>query len=96
MNKTKLHLYKNTPLGLCRVNDYALTIAEAKAILRANPSLTVRDAQSASYEVLHMPTDWQEEEPTAQEMAIARNFKAGIIIALVVSAALFIAEILTR
>ena len=45
---------------------------------------------------LHMPTDWQEEEPTAQEMAIARNFKAGIIIALVVSAALFIAEILTR
>ena len=96
MNKTKLHLYKNTPLGLCRVNDYALTIAEAKAILRANPSLTVRDAQSASYEVLHMPTDWQEEEPTAQEMAIARNFKAGIIIALVASVALFIAELLTR
>jgi len=92
----QLHAYKSTPLGLERVNDHPLTIAEAKAILRVNPSLTVRDAQSASYEVLRMPTDWQEEEPTAQEMAIARNFKAGIIIALVVSAALFIAEILTR
>lgn len=93
MNKTKLHLYKNTPLGLCRVNDYALTIAEAKAMLRANPSLTVRDAQSASYEVLH---DWQDEEPTEQEIAVARNFSAGIIIALVASLVLFLAELLTR
>ena len=80
---TKLHLYKNTPLGLCRVNDYALTIAEAKSILRANPSLTVRDAQSASYEVLYMPIDLQDEQPAEQEAAVARN-------------ALFIAEILTR
>jgi hypothetical protein len=94
--QTTLHAYKSTPFGLERVNDRPLTIAEAKAMLRANPSLTVRDAQSASYEVLHMPTDWQEEEPTAQEMAVARNFKMGIIIALVVSVALFVAEILTR
>ena len=92
----QVHAYKSTPFGLERVNDHPLTIAEAKAMLRANPSLTVRDAQSASYEVLHMPTDWQEEEPTAQEMAIARNFKMGVIIALVVSVALFVAEILTR
>jgi len=94
--QTTLHAYKSTPFGLERVNDHPLTIAEAKAMLRANPSLTVRDAQSASYEVLHMPTDWQEEEPTAQEMAIERNFKTGIIIALVLSVALFVAEILTR
>ena len=73
-----------------------MTKIPAKAILRVNPSLTVRDAQSASYEVLHMPTDWQDEEPTAQEMAIARNFKAGVIIALIASVALFIAELLTR
>jgi len=92
----KLHIYKSTPFGLERVNDNPLTIAEAKAILMVNPSLTVRDAQSTSYEVLHMPLDWQDEEPTAREMSIARNFKAGVIIALVVSAALLIAEILTR
>ena len=92
----KLHIYKSTPFGLERVNDNPLTIAEAKAILMVNPSLTVRDAQSTSYEVLHMPIDWQDEKPTAQEMSIARNFKAGVIIALVVSAALLIAEILTR
>ena len=91
----KLHIYKSTPFGLERVNDNPLTIAEAKAILMVNPSLTVRDAQSTSYEVLHMPIDWQDEKPTAQEMSIARNFKAGVIIALVVSAALLIAEILT-
>lgn len=96
MNKITLHAYKSTPFGLERVNDHPLTIAEAKAILRVNPSLTVRDAQSASYEVLHMPVDWQDEQPTEQEMAIARNFRAGIIIALVVSIALFIAELLTR
>jgi len=92
----QVHAYKSTPFGLERVNDHPLTIAEAKAMLKVNPSLTVRDAQSASYEVLHMPTDWQEEEPTAQEMAVARNFKMGIVIALVVSVALFVAEILTR
>ena len=92
----KLHAYKSTPFGLERVNDHPLTIAEAKAILRVNPSLTVRDAQSASYEVLHMPTDWQDEEPTAQETAVARNFNAGVIIALIASVALFIAELLTR
>ena len=71
MNKLTLHAYKYTPFGLERVNDHPLTIAEAKAMLRANPSLTVRDAQSASYEVLH---DWQDEEPTEQEIAVARNF----------------------
>ena len=90
----KLHAYKSTPFGLERVNDHPLTIAEAKAILRVNPSLTVRDAQSASYEVLHMPTDWQDEEPTAQEMAVAQNLKAGLIVALVASLALFVAETL--
>ena len=93
MNKLTLHVYKSTPFGLERVNDHALTIAEAKAMLRANPNLTVRDAQSASYKVLH---DWQDEEPTEQEIAVARNFSAGIIIALAASLALFIAEILTR
>jgi len=92
----KLHAYKSTPFGLERVNDHPLTTAEAKAMLRVNPSLTVRDAQSASYEVLHMPTDWQDEEPTDKEIAVARNFSTGIIIALVASLALFIAEILTR
>ena len=91
----QLHAYKSTPFGLERVNDHPLTIAEAKAMLRANPSITVRDAQSASYEVLHMPIDWQDEEPTEREMSIAGNFKAGIIIALVASVALFFAELLT-
>ena len=90
----KLHAYKSTPFGLERVNDHPLTIAEAKAILRVNPSLTVRDAQSASYEVLHMPTDWQDEGPTAQEMAVAQNLKTGLIVALVASLALFVAETL--
>ena len=93
MNQLTLHAYKSTPFGLERVNDHPLTIAEAKAMLRANPSLTVRDAQSASYEVLH---DWQDEEPTDKEIAVARNFSTGIIIALAASLALFIAEILTR
>ena len=92
----RLHLYKNTPFGIERVNDRPLTINEAKAILKGNPSLTVRDAESASYEVLHMPTDWQEEEPTGRETAIARNFSAGIAIALTAAAVLAIAEILTR
>lgn len=90
----KLHAYKSTPFGLERVNDHPLTIAEAKAILRVNPSLTVRDAQSASYEVLHMPIDWQDEKPTAQEMAVAQNLKTGLIVALVASLALFVAETL--
>jgi len=93
MNKLTLHVYKSTPFGLERVNDHPLTIAEAKAMLRANPSLTVRDAQSASYKVLH---DWQDEEPTDKEIAVVRNFSTGIIIALAASLALFIAEILTR
>ena len=96
MNQLTLHAYKNTPFGLERVNDHALTIAEARAMLRANPNLTVRDAQSASYEVLHMPTDWKDEGPTDKEIAVARNFSTGIIIALAASLALFIAEILTR
>ena len=91
----QLHAYKSTPFGLERVNDHPLTIAEAKAMLRANPSITVRDAQSASYEVLHMPIDWQDEEPTEREISIAGNFKAVIIIALVAPVALFIAELLT-
>ena len=90
----KLHAYKSTPFGLERVNDHPLTITEAKAILRVNPSLTVRDAQSASYEVLHMPTDWQDEKPTAQEIAVAQNLKTGLIVALVASIALFVAETL--
>ena len=72
----KLHLYKSTPFGIERVNDRPLTINEAKAILKGNPSLTVRDAESASYEVLHMPIDWQDEEPTGQETAIASNASA--------------------
>ena len=51
----KLHIYKNTPFGIERVNEHSLTIEEAKAVLKVNPSLTARDAESASYEVLHMP-----------------------------------------
>ena len=90
----KLHIYKNTPFGLERVNDRPLTITEAKAVLMSNPSLTARDAESASYEVLHMPIDWQDEEPTAQEMAVAQNLKTGLIVALVTSLALFVAETL--
>tara|TARA_R110001606_G_scaffold75154_1_gene174162 strand:+ start:806 stop:1087 length:282 start_codon:yes stop_codon:yes gene_type:complete len=88
----KLHLYKNTPFGIERVNEKALTITEAKALLRSNPSLTARDAESASYEVLHMPIDWQDEEPTCQELAIASNLSVGLKIAACISVALFIAE----
>jgi hypothetical protein len=71
-------------------------MAEAKAMLRANPSLTIRDAESASYEVLHMPIDWQEEALTDKERAIASNLKAVIVFALTAGVVLFIAEILTR
>ena len=88
----RLHLYKNTPFGIERVNEKALTITEAKALIRSNPLLTARDAESASYEVLHMPLDWQEEEPTAREKAIAKHCAIGLKIALCVSIALFIAE----
>ena len=88
----KIHLYKNTPFGIERVNDHPLTMEEAKAVLRVNPSLTARDAESTSYEVLHMPIDWQDEEPTCQELAIASNLSVGLKIAACVSIALFIAE----
>lgn len=88
----KLHLYKNTPFGIERVNDRALTVTEAKALIRSNPSLTARDAESASYEVLHMPIDWQDDEPTCQELAIASNLSLGLKIAACISVALFIAE----
>lgn len=88
----KLHIYKNTPFGIERVNEKALTVTEAKALIRSNPSLTARDAESASYEVLHMPIDWQDEEPTCQELAIASNLSLGLKIAVCVSIALFIAE----
>ena len=88
----KLHIYRNTPFGIERVNEKALTVTEAKALLRSNPLLTARDAESASYEVLHMPIDWQEEEPTAREKAVARHFAIGLKIAICVSIALFIAE----
>ena len=88
----KLHIYKNTPFGIERTNDRPLTIEEAKAVLKGNPSLTARDAESAAYEVLHMPIDWQDEEPTCQELAIASNLSLGLKIAACVSIALFIAE----
>ena len=87
----KIHLYKNTPFGIERVNERALTITEAKALIRSNPSLTARDAESASYEVLHMPIDWQDEEPTCQELAIASNLSLGLRIAVCASIALFVA-----
>ena len=74
------------------MNEKALTIKEAKALIRSNPSLTARDAESASYEVLHMPIDWQDEEPTRQELAIASNLSVGLKIAACISVALFIAE----
>jgi hypothetical protein len=88
----KLHIYKNTPFGIERTNDRPLTIEEARAVLRANPHLTARDAESAAYEVLHMPIDWQDEEPTRQELAIASNLSVGLKIAACISVALFIAE----
>ena len=88
----KLHLYRNTPFGIERVNEKALTITEAKKLLRSNPLLTARDAESASYEVLHMPIDWQDEEPTAREKAVAKHCAIGLKIALCLSIALFIAE----
>ena len=88
----KLHLYRNTPFGIERVNEKALTITEARALIRSNPSLTARDAESASYEVLHMPVDWQDEEPTCQELAIASNLSVGLKIAACISVALFIAQ----
>ena len=88
----KLHIYKNTPFGIERTNDRPLTIEEARAVLKGNPSLTARDAESAAYEVLHMPVDWQDEEPTCQELAIASNLSLGLKIAACVSIALFIAE----
>ena len=88
----KIHLYKNTPFGIERVNEKALTVTEAKALIRSNPNLTARDAESASYEVLHMPIDWQDEEPTCQELAIASNLSLGLKIAACISVALFIAE----
>ena len=88
----KIHIYKDTPLGIERVNEKALTVTEAKALIRSNPSLTARDAESASYEVLHMPIDWQDEEPTCQELAIASNLSLGLKIAACISVALFIAE----
>jgi len=92
MKPTKLHAYKNTPFGLERVNDNALNIEEARAMLAANPSLTVRDAESASYEVLHMPIDWQDEEPTRQELAIASNLSVGLKIAACAAILLFIVD----
>jgi hypothetical protein len=85
-------MYKDTPFGLERVNERALTVTEAKALLQSNPSLTARDAESATYDVLHMPIDWQDEEPTRQELAIASNLSVGLKIAACVSVALFIAE----
>lgn len=88
----KIHLYKNTPSGIERVNERALTVTEAKALIRSNPSLTAKDAESASYEVLHMPIDWQDEEPTCQELAIASNLSLGLKIAACVSIALFITQ----
>tara|TARA_R110000737_G_scaffold48940_1_gene69560 strand:- start:215 stop:496 length:282 start_codon:yes stop_codon:yes gene_type:complete len=88
----KIHLYRNTPFGIERVNEKALTVKEAKALIRSNPLLTARDAESASYEVLHMPLDWQEEEPTAREKAIAKHCAIGLKIAPCVSIALFIAQ----
>ena len=92
----KLHAYKSTPFGIERVNSRPLTTAEAKAMLRANPSLTIRDAESASYEVLHMPIDWQGAALTDKEKAITSNLKAVIVFALTAGIVLFIAEILTR
>jgi len=88
----KIHIYKDTPLGIERVNEKALTIEEARAVLKGNPNLTARDAESASYEVLHMPIDWQDEEPTCQELAIASNLSLGLKIAACISVALFIAQ----
>jgi len=98
----KLHIYKNTPFGLERVNDNALTIEEAKAVIRANPTLTMRDAESQSYEALLMPLVDEDitkgdntQPPTDKELAIAKNFKIGLDIALALCIITFLIEILS-
>ena len=92
----KLHIYKNTPFGLERVNANALTIEEAKAVIRANPTLTMRDAESQSYEALIVPLEEPRAEVlTSQEVAIAKNFKIGLDIALVLCIITFLIEILS-
>ena len=98
----KLHIYKNTPFGLERVNDNALTIEEAKAVIRANPTLTMRDAESQSYEALLMPLVNEDitkgdntQPPTDKELAIAKNFKIGLDIALALCIITFLIEILS-
>ena len=89
----KIHLYKNTPFGLERVNEKALTVTEAKALIRSNPSLTARDAENASFEVLVLLLASQAAcEPTEREKAVAKHFLIGLKIAACVSIALFIAE----
>ena len=98
----KLHIYKNTPFGLERVNENALTIEEAKAVIRANPTLTMRDAESQSYEALIVPLVNEDiakgdntQPPTDKELAIAKNFKIGLDIALVLCIITFLIEILS-
>ena len=98
----KLHIYKNTPFGLERVNENALTIEEAKAVIRANPTLTMRDAESQSYEALLMPLVNEDiakgdntQPPTDNELAIAKNFKIGLDIALALCIITFLIEILS-
>jgi hypothetical protein len=42
--------------------------------------------------VLHMPIDWQDEEPTRQELAIASNLSIGLKIAACAAILLFIVD----
>ena len=84
----KLYLYKTTPFGLERVNEKALTVKEAVQVLKSNPNLVVRDAESTNYEQLHNVSDGL----TVKEEEIARNSRVVLAIALAAGLTLFIAE----
>ena len=47
------HAYKNTNLGLVRVNNNPLTHKEATTMLELNGHLMIRDAEATNYALLH-------------------------------------------
>ena len=87
----KIHIYKNTTLGLERVSFKPVSPSEAIAMLRANPALIMRDAESGTYEQFTAELK-PSEVLTTQEVAVARNFKYVLAIALVSSILLFVFE----
>ena len=87
----KLYLYKQTPFGLERLNENALTVKEAVQVLKSNPDLVVRDAESINYAQLHGSADISD-GLTVKEEEIAKNLKTGLAIALAAGLTLFILE----